>query len=161
MDNWKPLSVSGVTYTKFGNRGVGEGGWGHSDSDRKHIFDVDDFSTALIKMSGGATVQLNISWVAHQEMPNRHDVELFGTEAGASTYPAKLYRFGKKKGEYEVVSPQGVPIAKPGVTRQADWLDAILKRSKPLCTLKQALVVQKILDGIYLSSKTGKEVRLS
>ena len=28
INNYKPVSVVGATYTKFGNRGLGEGGWG-------------------------------------------------------------------------------------------------------------------------------------
>ena len=35
-----------------------------------------------------------------------------------------------------------------------------LLRDALLCTLKQALVVQKILDAIYASSESGREVRI-
>ncbi len=34
MGNFEPISVSGATYTKFGNRGLGEGGWGTLRQDR-------------------------------------------------------------------------------------------------------------------------------
>lgn len=161
MDGWKPRSVSGQVYTKFGNRGLGEGGWGKSDRKKKFTFDVDDFASAFIKMGDGASVELNVSWVLHQADPNVMGVELYGTEAGASAYPtAKLYRYGRKDGEYEVVEPQGVKIPCPHGSRQKNWLDAILGNAKPMVTLKEALVVQQILDAIYQSSKSGKEVKL-
>ena len=32
IDNFEPVSVFGTTYTKFGNRGLGEGSWGISDA---------------------------------------------------------------------------------------------------------------------------------
>ncbi|MBN2710885.1 MAG: Gfo/Idh/MocA family oxidoreductase, partial [Planctomycetes bacterium] len=158
MDSWKPECVTGQVYTKFGNRGLGEGGWGKSDKKKKFKFDVDDFASGFIKFKGGATIELNVSWAIHQENPNSMGVDIFGTEGGASAYPnAKIYRYGKKQGEYEVVEPQNVKISMPHANRHVNWIDAILKQDKPLCTLDQALTIQKILDGIYKSSQTGRE----
>ena len=158
--SWDPVAVSGQAYTKFGNRGLGEGGWGKSDRNKKIKFDVDDFATALIKCRNGATIELNVSWVLHQEQGNRHNVELYGTEAGASLFPVKLYRFGKKKGEYEVVEPQDVNVKDKRSSRQHDWLDTITGKRKTICTMQQSLTVQKVLDAIYKSSETGREVRI-
>ena len=160
IDNWKPVSVTGQVYSKFGPRGIGEGGWGKSDRNKKLVFDVDDFATGLIKFRNGATLELNISWVIHQEMADRNNVELYGTEAGASLAPTKVFRRSQAPGEYEVVTRQGVKIPHRYVSRQANWLDAIARKDKPLCTVAQALVVQRILDGIYASSATRREVRL-
>ena len=159
MDNFKPVSVSGKVYTKFGNRKMGEGGWGKSDKG-KHVFDVDDYANALIKFKNGATVALDISWACHQEHPNTNNVELYGTDAGAGVMPAKIYRNGKKAGEYEVVEPQGVKIRYPHANRHYNWIDTILKADKPIITPQESLVIQKILDGIYESSKTGREVKI-
>lgn len=157
---WNPVAVSGQIYSKFGHRGLGEGSWGKSDRNRKIKFDVDDFATALIKCRNGATIELNVSWVLHQETPNRHNIELHGTEAGATLFPVKLFRFGRKKGEYEVVEPQNVHVEDSRTCRQHDWLDTILRKRKTICTIEQSLVVQKILDAIYKSSETGREVRI-
>ena len=159
--SWDPVAVSGQVYTKFGHRGHGEGGWGKSERNKKIVFDVDDFATALIKCRNGATIELNVSWVLHQEHANRHNVELCGTEGGATLFPMKMFRYGKRKGEYEVVEPQNVKVADMRKSRQHDWLDAITRKGKPICTLEQALMVQKILDAIYKSSETGREVRIT
>ncbi len=159
IDNFQPVAVSGQTFTKFGNRGLGEGDWGMSDKKGKK-FDVDDFAMALIKMKNGATVHLEVSWALHQEQKNEHDIRIFGTKAGASAFPAKVFRYGKKKGEYEVVEPQNVKPVHSAPNRQINWLNVILKKEKPVCTIQQAIAVQKILDAIYKSSETGKEVRI-
>ncbi len=159
-DLWKPVSVSGQTYSKFGPRGIGEGGWGKSDANKKIRFDVDDSACALIKCRNGATIELNISWVRHQKNGDLQNVELYGTEAGASLSPLEIYRFGKKKGEYEVVQPQGVSLPDLRDNRHHDWLDMISRKRKAICTLEQALTVQKVLDAIYKSSATGREVRI-
>lgn len=159
MNNWKPKRISGQVYTKFGNRGLGEGGWGKSDKKKNGVFNVDDFATALIKMSNGASVEVSISWALHQDERDKRNVELYGTEAGLAVYPAaKLFRYGKTAGEYEVVEPQNVEIPHPHCNRHYDWIEAIVNGKKPMCTLEQALAVQKIIDAIYTSSKTGKEV---
>jgi predicted dehydrogenase len=158
--NWEPVAVSGQVYGKFGHRGIGEGGWGKSDRNAKLKFDVEDFATALIKFRNQATLELNVSWVLHQEQGDRNNVELYGTAAGASLAPLKLFRQAKRTGEYEVVAPQNVKIPHRYENRQFNWLDAILGKDKPVCTMDQALVVQRILDAIYASSASGKEVRL-
>jgi predicted dehydrogenase len=160
VDNWEPVAVTGRVYSKFGPRGIGEGGWGKSDRNPKLVFDVDDFATGLVKFRNGATLELNISWVLHQETANHNNVELFGTEAGATFAPIKLFRPAKRRGEYEVVSPQNVEIAHHYTNRQANWLDAIMGKDQPFCTLGQSLVVQRIIDAVYAGSAGGKEIRL-
>jgi predicted dehydrogenase len=56
-------------------------------------------------------------------------------------------------------------------TKQLDWstvgapspyhefINSILQKRAPLATGEQGLKVMKILDGIYKSAKTGREVR--
>jgi len=159
IGNFKAATVSGSVYTKFGNRGLGEGGWGKSDVGRK-VFDVDDLAAAFVKLKGGASVLLEASWARHQAEPDLNDVELFGTQAGATVYPARLYRFGRKKGEYETVEPQGVPIRYPDCDRMVNWIEAILGEEEVECAPEQSLAVQKIIDAIYESARTGKEVTI-
>ncbi|MDR1144731.1 MAG: Gfo/Idh/MocA family oxidoreductase [Verrucomicrobiales bacterium] len=160
IDNFEPVSVSGQTYTKFGNRGLGEGGWGHSErADIK--FDVDDFASAFIRCKNGATVTLDTSWARHQADDNRDNVELYGTEAGATVRPAKIYRYGKNPlSKYEVFDLNNTPLALPHQCRFHNFINALLGKEKLVVTVAQALTVQKILDGIAKSSATGREVRL-
>ncbi len=161
MDNWQPVAVSGQAFTKLANRGIGEGGWGKSDKKKKFKFDVDDFSHALIKFKNGASVELNVSWALHREKADDHNVEIFGTDGGANAYPGKVFRYSKKnKGEYEVVEPQNVKVGVPSCNRHHNWVQAILGNEKPLTTIEQSLTIQNILDAIYKSSETGKEIRI-
>jgi predicted dehydrogenase len=55
---------------------------------------------------------------------------------------------------------QNVKIPHRYENRQFNWLDAILGKDKPLCTMEQSLVVQQILDAVYASSASGREVRI-
>ena len=159
-DHWNPVSVSGATYTKFGNRGLGEGSWGKSDKE-DIPFTVDDFATALIKFDDGATINLDVSWACHAEDGNRNDVHLYGTEAGARAYPSKVFEYG----EEEYVVKEGadlddIEIALPHCERFHNFFNAILGEEEPLTSVQEALTVQSLLDAIYESCATGKEVRL-
>jgi len=158
MDNFDAVSVSGASYTKFGNRGLGEGGWGHSDREYDS-FDVEDFSSALIRFANGATVTLDVTWACHTDEGNRNDVRLFGTDAGASCFPAQIFKSPEVNGEYEVLpAPELKPMFAPDRFHN---LVQHLKDEEPLCVQpEQALKVQEILDAIAESNRSGREVRL-
>ena len=159
MNNFEPASVSGITYTKFGNRGLGEGDWGNSDKEDV-TFDVDDFASALIKMKNGATVHLEVTWACHTAEENRQGIELFGTDAGASISPAKLFRPGSKPNDYHAVEVGSRPNPFPHGNRFHNFINH-LNGNEPLAmNLEQALAVQSILDAVSESSLTGKEVTL-
>jgi predicted dehydrogenase len=159
IDNWEPLSVFGQTYSMFGHRGLGEGGWGASD--REDIqFDVDDFATALIKLRNGASVSLDVSWAAHMGDGSRNDVHVFGSKGGTQAYPAKIFCRNPLREDYEVIENVRGHIPLAHADRFHNFTEAILGNEEPLTTLEQSLVVQKILDGIYESCRTGKVVEL-
>ena len=159
MGNWKPVAVTGRAYTKLGQRGLGEGGWGMSEK-TDAPFDVDDFATALITFADGATLSLDASWVLHQKDSDRNGVQLHGSEGGATTNPCELFRFGDGKGSYRVdQNPFAEPLWAHG-SRFRNFVLAILGKEAPAVTVAESLVVQKIIDGIYESTRTGREVRL-
>jgi len=160
MGNFEPVAVTGATYTKFGNRGLGEGGWGKSDRQQGLVFDVDDFAAAMIRMKNGATVSLDVTWACHAEEANRMDVYLYGSEGGARLYPAKLFHSDPLRNDYDVIENPKAPVALAHECRFTNFINSILGSEKPLVTPEQALAVQKILDGIYESARTGREVRL-
>ena len=43
-------------------------------------------------------------------------------------------------------------------TVQQDFVDAIREGREPLCTAQHGLTTMKILDALYKSSETGKEI---
>jgi predicted dehydrogenase len=161
INNFEPVSVVGATYTKFGNRGLGEGGWGLSDR-AEGLFDVDDFASAFIRFANGATVTLDTTWACHQAVGNIENVEIFGTEAGATLRPARLFRADPRPpASYEVLDELKVVLKMPHQERFHNFINHLRGEEELCVTTHQALVVQKILDGIAESNRTGKEVRLA
>lgn len=159
VDNFVPVAVSGATFTRFGNRGLGEGGWGRSER-AFDTFDVDDFATALIRLEGGVVVSLEASWALHQSRGTDHDVLLYGEDAGMAVYAGELFESGGH-GEYRVIqNPASPPPDYPHCSRAEHFVNVLLEREAPLIDLDQALAVQRVLDAIYTSAETHREVLL-
>ncbi len=159
IDNFRPISVSGATFTRFGNRGLGEGGWGRSEREFE-TFDVDDFATALIRLDGGAVVTLEAAWALHQPDGNDHDVVAYGENAGLSVYGGRLFEPGEGN-EYRIIQNPAAPaIAFPHCSRAEHFINVLLGNEAPIIDTRQALAVQRVLDGIYESAATGREIQL-
>ena len=157
MGEFDAASVSGQTYAQFGPRGRGEGTWGKSEIDPKRPFDVDDLCVALIKLKSGRTVLLEASWAAHQAVPDFNGTQIFGTEAGLLLPPLQLFRPTDHGYSVESIKP-GPPLVNPN--RMVHFVDCLLGKAKLFIKPAESVAVQKILDAIYLSAKSGREVRI-
>ncbi|HEY5551399.1 MAG TPA: Gfo/Idh/MocA family oxidoreductase [Opitutaceae bacterium] len=157
MGEFEAAAVSGMTYSKFGTRGKGSGSWGKSEIDPKKPFDVDDLSIALIKLKSGRTVLLESSWAAHQPERDINSTQLFGTEAGLTFPPLSLHRETRTGYSTELVT---LHQAKVSTNRMVHFIDCLLGKAKPYVKPSESLAIQRILDAIYKSAKTGRDVRL-
>ncbi|MBX3707561.1 MAG: Gfo/Idh/MocA family oxidoreductase [Pseudomonadales bacterium] len=159
LGEFEPASVTGAAFTRFGNRGLGDGSWGRSERSFD-TFDVDDFATALIRMKSGAVVSLDAAWALHQEAMEERGIELYGEDAGLSVFGNRLYQ---RDADRSFVTRQGLPagpLAFPHASRVHHFVNVLLGREAPVVTVAQSLAVQRILDAIYTSARTGAEVRL-
>ncbi len=157
MGEFEAAAVSGQTYARFGPRGWGNGEWGESEVDPRKPFDVDDCAIALIKLKSGRTVLLETSWAGHQPAPDINGTQLFGTKAGATTNPLQLFHPGRRRYVVETLVPKPA-IVTPN--RMVHFINVLQGREKPYVLPEQSLAVQRILDAIYRSAATGREVRL-
>lgn len=155
--DFRAVTVSGQVRADFGPRGVGDGNWGRSEIAKHRPFDVEDFASAFIRLRGGATVVLRISWACHHPEPNFEQVSLFGTKASARLFPAQVIT-PTRRGGYQVEQiPLGCPLANGN--RMVHFVDCILGKAKSLVPVRESVQVQAILDAIYLSARRGREVR--
>lgn len=151
-------AVSCRTHARFGPRGMGEMDWGKSDVDPKKPFDVEDYGVALLRLKSGKTVLLEIGWACFQNNETReHGIDLLGTNAGLSLWPAKLYRNMLDGHETLAFHPGKVPYSEDRVHH---FVACVLDSKKPLVPPEESLKVQQALDAIYASAESGKEVRL-
>lgn len=166
--NFKPLTCSGSVYGKFGHRGLGEGGWGKSDRDPKMTFDVEDFANAHIRLAGGLSIDLDVSWAAYLPKGDVMESTIFGTEGSIWVGQDEAVAGGKesiilcnrKKKAFVINAEPKARIAYPHCDRFHNFVNTILGKESPCVTIDQALAVQTVLSGIYASSKAGHEVDL-
>ena len=152
-------SVSAQTFARFGPRGLGETDWGKGPIDPKKPFDVEDYSIALLRLKSGRAVSMEVSWAGHHAPDSREfGLDLHGTAAGMSLYPARLFRPGPNGFETIQLS---LPILSHSEDRIHHFVGCALEGKKPLVAAEESLKLQQVLDAIYTSAATGKEVRLS
>jgi len=155
MGEFEAASVSGQTFAKFGPRGLGDGSWGKGEVDPSKPFDVDDLAIALIKLKSGRTVLLEASWAGFLE--DTDATQVFGTEAGLRINPLQILHnteAGFKIEPIELLPPLVDP------NRMGHFIDVLLGKAEAFVKPSESLALQRILDAIYESSNTGKEVRL-
>jgi predicted dehydrogenase len=153
----KPLSITGVAGARFGPRG--QGYWDFRVPEKKvyRQFAADDYAGGFVRFEGGVGLQIESFWASHQ--PEEFQIELFGTRAGARAYPPTVYRT-----ENGVPLDVGVKIPKgPSAwdVIASHFLDCIVEGVKCEAPLRHGLTIQRMLEALLASAKTGKEIGLA
>ncbi|UJF35939.1 Gfo/Idh/MocA family protein [Paenibacillus hexagrammi] len=160
MGNPKPVSVYGATYSEFGPRKRGIGTWGTPNWNGN--YDVEDLATALIKLDNGATLSLDVSWAALVETDNQPYVQLLGSEGGASIRGTKgklLAEMFDREADVDLQIPD--KDEGPRARMAKHFLACIREGKQPITSVMTGYTNNLILDAIYRSSETGKEIELN
>ncbi|WP_315108814.1 Gfo/Idh/MocA family oxidoreductase [Clostridium intestinale] len=171
MDNYKPVSVTGSVFNKLGNLEGAEEGNMFGPWDPK-TYEVEDSAFGYIKMEDGATIFLEASWALNVIESKEAATTLCGTKAGAHINAGMSYTTNelifnkahngilveeKNSTEGAIAFFEGSGSA-PEVLEAKQWLEAVIEDKEPLVKPEQAFVVTKILDAIYKSAESGKEI---
>ncbi|KKI91968.1 oxidoreductase [Bacillus sp. SA1-12] len=159
MGNPKPVSVFGSTYAEFGPKKKGIGTWGTPNWNGH--YDVEDLATALIKMEDGSTLSLEVSWAVHMDTSNKPFIHLMGSEGGASLSgsSAKILteQFDRAL-DIDLSAPENQEDDRIRLSKH--FIECIHEGKQPITSAMSGLTNNLILDAIYESSKTGREVIL-
>ncbi len=163
MDNYKPKSVKGSVFKKLGDQTETGNAWG--DWDPKE-YTVEDSAFGFITMENGATIVLESSWALNTLDVKEAKCTLCGTLAGADMndgLTVNRVKYNKQTEEKPNLDAGGVAFydgatMQPQDVEARQWIDAILNDTMPTVLPEQAIVVTRILEAIYESAKTGKEV---
>lgn len=159
LGNFEVHFVSAMIYSKLGPKGAGNYDWGKSEVDPGKPFDVEDYSVAMLKLRGGKSLLMEVSWAAYLAPATRENgIELLGTSGGISLFPARLFRDGPNG--YESIELNATKLAH-SEDRVHHFVSCVLQGKKPLVSLDESLKVQQVLDAIYASAASGKEVKLA
>lgn len=164
MGNPRPVAVSGCTYMKFADNDSSDSinsNFGEKDMDG--TFDVEDLAMGFIRFENGACMQIEFSWASNIEKEQRF-FELRGTKSGASWSSSddKLKIYEEEYGrtvDYipNIDNSRGVQIHEANLRH---FVDVILNGTAPMFIPQQGVDMVKILEAIYRSAETGREVLL-
>lgn len=119
----------------------------------------EDAGFALIRFKNGATVILGASWALNL-VSGVHNVTICGDKGGCQLDPTVLVR--ERDGVLERISNDifNYPAAEGHTEEVRQFVEAVLKGTPSPVPGEEALVTQRILDGIYKSGEEGKEVEV-
>lgn len=149
----RPVAATGATYAEFGPKGKGVGGWGSQNP--KGNFNVEDLAVGMIRFENGLTINLEVSWALHNRKTTSW-MELFGSEGGCE--------WGENFGIYRNVngapatSTVELPDGDAFAGETSHFIDCILTNSPPDPDATQGVTMMKMLDAIYKSAETKREV---
>ena len=156
----EPVSTTGQTYAKFGPR---EGVLGLMGQWDPKTFTVEDFAAGFIRFANGATLSLESSFAANIAA-NQFHTSILGTEGGAYLEPANDANtriFREESGTLTDTTPMFLPKAGTHEAELRAFVQAIADDTPVPVPGEQGLIVTRILDALYQSAETGREVRMT
>lgn len=147
----EPVSVSANTWLEIANR---PSVMGHNP---KKYTVPEELAAGFIRFENDICISLAASW-ALNSTGNQNNVSVFGTEGGVQMWPFTLVK--EEHGMMLNCTPQ--VIGDKGLGGHAEeirrFVDAIVRGGKVPVPPEEALITQRILDGIYKSAEEGREV---
>ncbi|NCO34013.1 MAG: Gfo/Idh/MocA family oxidoreductase [Armatimonadetes bacterium] len=155
MGSPQPVAVTGACYTYLGDKpSQVKSQWPNWDY---KTYTVEDLAVGLIRFDNGATLSIESSFAAHIEK-GIFNFTLMGDKGGACFDPPMIFK--DEAGTMFNLSPDFVGDEVAFDEKILDFIAAVRGEKKPTAPGEHGLIVQKILEGVYKSSETGKEVRI-
>jgi predicted dehydrogenase len=157
-------SVSCATYAELGPQG--RGGWaGKGLMSGENPYEVEDLATAFIRLSGGATLNLETGWAVYRESSDDFGVTLYGTEGGAEM---KVRNYGTSDTVRIYTDVAGVPaVVTPEIEPREGHLAVVRRFIETIRSGdwegqygEDGLSRARIIDACYASALQKREVSL-
>jgi predicted dehydrogenase len=151
----EPVTVSAMVDTRLAHRADLTGSWGDWDRTR---FDVEDFAAGFVRFATGATLTLEVSWLAFQPEPELIRLQYFGTQGGA-VWPEGMVVGETNRVPWNLRLDE-VPKKLPHHEQILQFALAVRDDLPSPVPVEESLNVLRMLDGFYLSAQTGREAVL-
>jgi predicted dehydrogenase len=156
MGTPRPISVTASVFQNF------------SHLVKTPVNDVEDAAFAFIRFRSDAVVQLKTSWAGNltDEIPEGstfgrelNNCTVYGTKATIRLKPLTLFQ--DEGGKLIDTALEPPDAADSFELQMQNFVDAIAGRAAPVNSAQQAVYLMEMLDAIYLSSSTGREVPIA
>jgi predicted dehydrogenase len=154
MGHPDPIAVTGATYDTIAAPLAKASG---------KSFSVEDLACGMIKFANGATLIVEASWALQINEDERMVTELFGPHGGivqrnvGGGYDMQAELYVEEHGSFYTKRLDDATEQPP--TPYDEFVNSILEERPPMATADEGIKVQKIIDGLYESAETGREVR--
>jgi predicted dehydrogenase len=160
MGKPKAVAVSGAVFNKIGLRDNIKAFNRYRPADLGEYCDVEDMAVAMIRFDNRAVLQVETSF-SQNIKEDQLSLELYGSKAGARMEP-KLEIYTEMEDYLVDITPTFSEGANPFETNfqieTAHFIDCIVNYTQCLNPAEDGLELMKILDAIYESAATGREV---
>ncbi|KPK82765.1 MAG: hypothetical protein AMJ81_09315 [Phycisphaerae bacterium SM23_33] len=150
----RPVAVVGKTYRTIGDTPGHVGMFGPWDY---KTYDVEDFAVALVRFAGGATMMIESAFCVNLDK-NVFGCNIVGDKGGVSLDPLQVHL--EAAGYLMDCTPNHLPRVQTYHAEVAAFVDAVAQNKPSPVPGSQIVWVQKIMDGIYASSRASREVRI-
>lgn len=157
------VTVSGATFSKIGPRNNVKMIDRYRPADMDDFCDVEDMAVATIRFSNGTVLNVETSFSQHIK-EEKLTLELYGTKGGAIIEPEmEIYT---EESDYLIdLSPRFTededPFDANFKAETAHFVDCIKNNIQSINPVEDGVELMKILDAIYLSAETKREVVIS
>lgn len=158
-----PLTCSGVAHSKLGTPMkdyVYKSMWAlDTKNTETGTFDVDDFVTGLIR-TDGPTITLNGAW-AQNIKDKEMFVDFIGTKGGVRMEYGGMFKLYSTMGDMLTeITPDFNSKGFNYGGEIEDFVESVITRKPNRAYIDNAVVTSRIMDALYRSSESGKEVTL-
>ncbi|MCB0005194.1 MAG: Gfo/Idh/MocA family oxidoreductase [Anaerolineales bacterium] len=161
MGNPKPVTVSGVTNNRLAHLPGAWSTWNDADIDAS-IYDVEEMAAAFVRFENGATLILEVAWLLHHDTPGEDmRMWLYGDKGGSLWPKCEIYSTDNGNKQFfnrQLMRTDGK--IKPHALECMEFAKAISEGGPSPVPAEQSLQVMTILDAIYESQATQREVVL-
>ncbi len=123
---------------------------------------AEDSAVGFVRLDTGATITLDVSWGLLQDKDFAF-VNLFGPKGTALFNPLRLLK--SLHGNLVNVTPTAATernhYKKSYEVEIEHFVDCVRRNVQPASTAEEALTLMRVVDALYKSADTGKEVRLA
>ncbi len=158
----EPAAVSATCYDKLAHPPKGQAVkdsimLGKNQAKPGGKYTVEDIAVGFAKLEGGASVAFEFNWCSHTERETTY-LELLGTKGGLALHDGGLKIYTEAAGAVADFLPQVRNTTGWGENETRHFIDCIKQGRAPLAPPEDAVKMMKLIDAIYQSSDSGREV---
>jgi len=158
MGHPRPVAVSGITQTRLAKQRGAFSLWG---GPIPKTFDVEEFAAGFVRFANGATLVLEVSWMLHHPTKGEDmHLWLYGEKGGAHWPSNEIITANNRTRQLLNIQLQVATGGEPHAEECKAFAEAVALGKPSPVPPEQSLDVMAILDGIYRSAETGREVEL-